>query len=330
MADRSKGSGKRSTDHRKDDHPELPAPPPQAAHLKHQGTSDARSEFETLGKAAARNSDAERAFVASKLHILKTHPAFDIVARGALVSQLVDRLARTEKDLATTPPPGGVGYGLFYNAGFKTGFSKGTSFYYEIVCPDPPGGNVNTFLYLTGTNRAALGVEAFVSYVGQNQTAFRVFDWARYPSAPWQTNVPFANLGNYLRTASAHGSPYPELPVWNSTYDIGGGNWRNEVFLYNHVRNTWDLIYRYDYAATEAQQKSGWIGSWGPIVETFQNSYSNTNPMGALNTQLIGRNQAGSWGSWHLLGPSDSYVRTDNTGFYLEFLDPNYSWVVKS
>jgi hypothetical protein len=47
----------------------------------------------------------------------------------------------------------------------------------------PPGGNVNTWLYLTATNRSGLGVEALVSYDGQNTPHFRVYDWAR--TDPW-------------------------------------------------------------------------------------------------------------------------------------------------
>jgi hypothetical protein len=135
-----------------------------------------------------------------------------------------------------------------------------------------------------------------------------------------------------LRSKSAHGDLYQELPVWNSTYQISASNWRNEVLLYNHVNNTWDLIYRYEYPATADQQKTGWIGSWGPIVETFQDSYNGTKPMGALGTQLISRNSLGQWGKWRLLAASDSFVRTDNggMGFKLVFLDPNYSWVVYS
>src|SRR5262249_37847507 len=156
--------------------------------------------------------------------------------------------------------------------------------------------------------------EAFISYNGQNQTTFRVFDWAR--SDHWQTNVPFANLGNFLRTMSAHGHAYQVLPVWNSTYQISATNWRNEVLLHNHVHNTWDLCYRYDYAANLAQQQTGWIGSWSPIVETFQPSYNHTNPMGALYTQLISRNSAGQWGAWHLLSGTDCSVRDDHVGFH--------------
>jgi hypothetical protein len=310
-------------------HPDSPAAPLAAEKGGHAGIVDVRPTFDKISQATPRDPAAEQAFLVNKVHTLMTHPQLDSLAREALADELIRRIRPSEEAVAKeAPPPGGVGHGMFYTPTFKTNFAMGTSFYFGIVCPNPPGGNVNTYLYLTGTNRSALGVEAFVAYNGQNQTAFRVFDWAR--ADHWQTNVPFANLGSFLRTVSAHGYPYQELPVWNSTYQISAGTWRNEVLLYNHVQNTWDLCYRYDYAATQAQQQTGWIGSWGPIVETFQPSYNHTNPMGALNTQLISRNAAGQWGAWHLLSATDSTVRNDNAGFHPVFTDPNYSWVVKS
>jgi len=120
------------------------------------------------------------------------------------------------------------------------------------------------------------------------------------------------------------------LPVWNGTWAIGSGTYRNQALLYNNVRLGWDLVYQYDYAATDSQQKTGWIGSWAPIVETFQSLYANTNKMGALDTQLIGSDDNGLWGTWELLSSANSYVRADNAGFQLVFLDPNYAFVVDS
>jgi len=118
--------------------------------------------------------------------------------------------------------------------------------------------------------------------------------------------------------------------VWNSTWAIGANQYRNQALLYNQARGGWDLVYQYDYAATDAQQKTGWTGSWAPIVETFQSLYIQTNPMGALGAQLIGSDNNGVWGSWALLSPSNSNVRTDNVGFKPVFRDPNYAFVVNS
>ena len=297
---------------------------------------DRRSQFTKLTRSAPEERDAQTAknvFIASKIAMLRSHPGLreqERVSIEADFAQLMgvsslEALSATKK---TGPVPGGVGYGPFYTAAFRTAFARGTSLYYEIACPTPPGGNVSTYLYLTATNRAQKGVEAFVSYQGQNDTRFKVFDWARPDQ--WQTNIPFANLANYCSRVVAHGKSLQILKVQNSTFEIAPNRWRNEVLMHNRVANRWDLIYRFDYASTTAIQTAGWVGSWGPIVETFQPTYNGTNLMGFLNTMLIGRNAAGVWGAWGLLTGSQSTIRNDGLGFSPAFLDANYSFVVKS
>jgi hypothetical protein len=304
-----------------------PKPPPDRPH----GTmEDHQTVFGEISAKTPADDAFRAAFIQSKLRIAHTHPTLDLAARDAAVASLIDRAGPQVAEILTQPVPGGVGYGVFYTPPFKTNWGHGTSFTTDFVCPAPPGGNINTFLYLTATNRSGMGVEAFVSYNGQGTPHFRVFDWARYPAAPWQTDVPFTSLGNYLTTVSAHGHPYPVLPVWNSTWLIGANRYRNQALLYNHVRGGWDLVYQYDYAATDAQQKTGWVGSWADIVETFQPLYVHTNQMGGLGMQLISADNNGHWGSWALLSSSNSYVRTDNVGFHLVFLDPNYAFTVNS
>jgi hypothetical protein len=302
----------------------LPVPSPVSGFA----VADMRKQFAKVTKETPRDAKAESAFIASKLHMLRTHPALHLTARKTLTTAFAGRLKKQLAKKYTGPPPGGVGYGVFYNDSFKTNFATGTAIYWEIICPNPPGGNVTTFLYLTATNRSVKGVEAFIAYNGQNQTFFKVFDWAR--SDQWQTNIPFANLGSYVRTESSHGNPYRVLPLMNVTAQSGANSWYNQVWLWNHDANRWDLIYQYGYSATLADQQTGWVGSWGPIIETFQDSYQNTNPMGALNVQLLSRDGNNQWGAWHFLSPADSYVRTDNKGFHLLFLDANYNLAVVS
>ena len=302
-----------------------PTPP---LNRPHTDTADHQADFAAISAKTPVDEEFRTAFRQSKLLIARTHPRFDIAARDQAVASLLDRLGEEEAEMVTQPRPGGVGEGFFYNPDFKTSWGLGTSFSCDFVCPVPPGGNVNTWLYLTATNRSGLGVEAFVAYNGQGTPQFRVYDWAR--TDPWQTDIPFTSLDNYVTTTFAHGNSYPVLPVWNNTWAIGAGMYRNQALLYNNVRAGWDLVYQYDYAATDSQQKTGWIGSWSPIVETFQSLYVGTNPMGALGAQLVSSDNNGVWGSWAPLSPSDSYVRTDNVGFNLVFLDPNYAFVVNS
>src|SRR5215469_15584759 len=302
-----------------------PSPP---LNRPHTNTEDHRAAFAAISARTPVDEEFRTAFVRNKLLIARTHPKLDIAARNQAVASLIDRLGEESAEVVTQPRPGGVGEGFFYTPDFKTSWGLGTSFSGDFVCPVPPGGNVNTWLYLTATNRSALGVEAFVAYNGQDTPHFQVYDWAR--SDPWQTDIPFTSLDNYVTTMSAHGNQYPVLPVWKSTWAIDTATYRNEALLYNNVRGSWDLVYQYDYAATDSQQKTGWVGSWAPIVETFQSLYANTNPMGALDTQLMSSDNDGVWGNWAPLSPSDSYVRTDNVGFNIVFLDPNYAFVVTS
>ena len=290
-------------------------------------TADVRDRFAELTKRTPRDEKAERLFLAGKLQMARTHPTDSLVSRHRLADLLAhDHHIVLQPDDA--PVPGGVGYGMFFTDAFKTNWATATALWFDIVCPNPPGGNVNTYLYLTAMNRAARGVEAFVSYNGQNSTFFKVFDWAR--TDHWQTNISFASLGNYLRTASAHGNSYQVLTVANATIQDGANAWRNEVWLWNRSASRWDLTYQHNYTATLAQQQTGWVGSWGPIIETFQDLYLGTNHLGFLSTRFISRNASGQWGDWFLLGGSDSSIRVDNKGFCLVFNDPNHTWAAYS
>jgi hypothetical protein len=302
-----------------------PVPP---SNRSHKAVEDHQAEFAEITAKTPMDQNFRNAFMQSKLRIALTDPRFDFAARDRAVANLVERLGPEANELKTPPTPGGVGYGIFYTPAFKTGWGQGTSFACDFVCPSPPGGNVNTWLYLTATNRSGLGIEAFVAYDGQGTPHFRVFDWAR--NDHWQTDIPFTSLGNYLTTTSAHGHPYPVLPVWNSTWLIGGNLYRNQALLYSAARDGWDLIYQYDYSATDTQQKAGFVGSWAPIVETFQPAYLQTQPMGVLGAQLISADNDGHWGSWAVLAASNSVQRIDNMGFHLVFLDPDYAFIVNS
>ena len=302
-----------------------------------KATEDHRADFAAISVKTPVDEGIRAAFMQSKLRLAHTHPAYDIVARDAATKSIASRFGAdaagkleqmgtaTESD---QPVPGGVGYGVFFSDAYKTAWGRGTAIAFDIVCPSPPGGNVDTFLYLTATNRSALGVEAFISYNGQDDTHFLVFDWAR--TDQWQTDIPLSQLADYLTTMAAHGSTYQTLPVWNATVLVSGTTWRNQVLLYNRVRGGWDLVYQFDYTATDAQQKTGWVGSWAPIVETFQLLYSGTSPMGALATQIASADNTGAWGNWTLLSAAESSLRVDNLGFQLVFLDPNYAFVVRS
>ena len=81
-----------------------------------------------------------RAFVASKLALLHSHPEISQAEREeaeATLARAFGPRSREALEKETGPVPGGVGYGMFYTNAFRTAFARGTSFYYEIVCPHP-------------------------------------------------------------------------------------------------------------------------------------------------------------------------------------------------
>lgn len=302
--------------------------PPPPSNRTNSGTQDVQSDFLALTQKTPVDNDFRTAFLKNKLLLVRTHPTLDLISRDVEVKSMLARMGPAASELLAQPIPGGVGYGLFYNQAFKVAWGQATSLAFDIVAPTPPGGNVNTWLYLTGMNRAAMGVEAFVSYDGKGNNHFRVYDWAR--TSQWQTDIPLSKLTDYIKTDSAHGHPYQVLSVWNTTSQISATTWRNQAHLYNHVRLGWDLFYQYDYPATDAQQKTAFVGSWTAIVETFQPLYSQTNPMGAIGVQVVSADNAGNWGKWAFLAATDASIRTDNVGFLPVFLDPNYAFVVSS
>ena len=290
---------------------------------------DLREEVARLSKKSPRDPRGELAFLLGKRHLIQTQPGISPQERRQLLQKLEEQFQGQNISPTTSPPvPGGVGYGMFYIPSFKNNFATGTGIYWEIICPQPPGGNITDYFYLTGMNRASRGLEAFISYQGQTQTFFKVFDWSRPDH--WQTNLPFASLAPNFIVRSAHGTSYQVLPVLNMTIQKAAGDWYNQVFLWQSATSAWALIYQHDYVATLADQQDPFLGSWGPIVETFQPAYAGTSLMGPLQTQLLGCNAAGVWGEWHMLGASDSSIRDDHKGFGIQFLDANHSWGVTS
>jgi len=323
MSPPKKQSGKPET-------PSIAPPHPLPPKMSDAGVADYREQFARLSAAEGPGINAERAFIAAKLKLLRTHPGFHPADRKIAVDAFQAVMVETMEALADQPVPGGVGYGMFYNAAFKSSFATGSAITWEIICPTVPGGNVNDFLYITATNRTAKGVEALVAYHGQDDFSFEIFDWARPDGSRFQPSTPFSNLGQYLGTETVHGVACPVIAVMNTTYQQTPGTWVNEVRLLDVNAKQWHLVYQFAYPATLQDQTGDWVGTWGPIVETFQDAYAGTNIMGALSTQLISQDAAGNWGQWTQLTDAQSNLRTDNKGMVPLFVDPNYSWAVHS
>lgn len=304
--------------------PARPASPPDFGNAPGQ---DLRGW--AVGRSTAVDARTRSAFALRKAQTAYTHSAANTEQRGRTLQQFASRLQIAPANVLDRPTPGGVGYGMFYTDAFKARWDAGTAIQCDYICPAPPGGNVDTFLYLTATNRSAFGVEAFILYYGQDEPRFMVFDWAQAATNPWQLSLPFAGLDGYFQPAKS-GDALNTLSVWNNTYRLGARFYRNEVLLYHHGRHAWDLVYQFDYAADDGSQKADWIGSWGPIVETFQTLYTDTRPMGVRQTLLASADAFGRWEPWAKLRADESTVRNDNLGFQARNIAPNFSFVAIS
>jgi hypothetical protein len=290
---------------------------------------DARATFRKLTNKRKPDAKFEQAFVRHRHHIAMTHPLISAEQRRSATRSLSTSSPALSPSPEAPPIPGGIGYGMYYVDPFRTAFTEGTGIYWDIVCPPTAGGNVSDYLYITAMNRASLGVEAFVRYHGADEPGFLIFDWSLDEGSRLQPEVKFSALADYLRPESVHDATYQILPVMNMTFLNDDASWTNQAWFLNHITNHWDLAYQQSYAANATAQHDDFIGSWGPIVETFQDSYNGTNPMGALNTQLS-THLNGQWGAWSNLRPADSAPRVDNKGFLPVFIDANSSWVIRS
>jgi hypothetical protein len=242
-------------------------------------------------------------------------------------------LSNTPKTLTCSDPaPGdGWGFGNFYTSNFHFAYSYGSDIRFYILCPTVAGGNVSNSLYLTATNRTSRGVEAFVSYAdGQHPFAFKVFDWARPDH--WQVFLDYDQLSDYLTTITVGGNTYQALYVMNFTSATSGspnqqGLWFNDVLLNNYRTGNPDWIYDYGYQSNlQEQQGSNPIYAyWGPIVETFQNTYNNVNPMGFADAIVCGGFEADYCGP---LYPWNTNLVGPQLGFQVAYLDPNHTFVV--
>lgn len=296
---------------------------------------DARAEFARPPWRSAREKAEVQAFLESKKRMVQSDPRLTPQEKSEALAE-IDSLSpeHAEEDSEeddpdnVAPPPGGVGYGVFYQPGYKIAWDTGSAFESYIVCPTVPDGNVSTWLYLTATNRTGKGVEAFVSYHAQDEFSFKIFDWAR--REPWQVDRPYSMLADYVSSLEIGSRRHQVLYVLNRTYQEAGSFWTNEVYLLNVSREQLDLIYRFDYASTIEDQKTGWIGSWGPIVETFQDQYAGTHPVGFAYTHVMARDASSRWGTREALEPATTFLREDGMGFSIVVLNPNDTLIVSS
>ena len=291
--------------------------------------TDSQERFKAETQKHPVTKEMQNTFLRSKLHMLQTYPV-PPPQRERLVESFANQLSLTAPLDHSDPPPGGVGYGTYYNPYFKTAFQFGTALAWGIVFATPPGGNVDTFLYLTGMNRASVGAEAYIAYNGQDDIRFAVWDWSKPASQQPVVNCDLSAMTEYVGTIPVNGNQLPLIQLMNLTYQNGGESWTNEVQVLNQTTHVPTVAYQSSYPATIDQQKGSAIGSWAAIVETFQPFYQNTNPMGCFQAKIASMNAPGTWGPWGLLDPSEVSFRTDNKGFHPLLPPTDYNWLVIS
>src|SRR5262245_11119129 len=91
----------------------LPVPSPSgkvaaAVAVPGDNTGDVRALFADVTKLTPRDEQAEKAFLASKLHVARTHPTLDLMARKAVTAQLAAGIEEAVAPSRTGPVPGGV------------------------------------------------------------------------------------------------------------------------------------------------------------------------------------------------------------------------------
>lgn len=211
------------------------------------------------------------------------------------------------------PTPGGVGYGYdYYNTAMI--WTNSTIADYYVVAPNYLIGYVS-YLYLTSTCRAQLGTESLVEYDHNNEAQFWIYDWAQSGNR-WvvMIDLPTANPKYLTTRPDEFAIPRQMIHVRNGTYYLGYAagqyQWQNNVMLFNFTRSDWDVVYTYNYGTaslTNNLYASGTssIGSWGPIVETFDVSYTTVNTVGFDLIRLFqDNNPTPLW-----FTPANTYVR---------------------
>ena len=230
-------------------------------------------------------------------------------------------------DNSNPPVPGGVGIGILFRTG-ELIFNEATAAYYYILAPTALGGNLSSHpddhFYLTSTNRAGKGCEAYVAYKGQQKASFNVFDWALVGvQDPFVISMPYDSWGDYKITYNINGQDFQALYVVNSTRFMGGVTWLNEVYLHNASTGTRDLIWSYSFPWSPRDQNEKNEHWWGPILETFLPDYGDTNQVGFASALVV------QDGYEYTLTDSNTYVSNDGSdhGFQLDYLTPNYNLI---
>jgi len=297
---------------------------------------DARAEFARMAAAHPIDPIHRAGFIAARRRRAEASPHLSPDEKAAWLARF--NAARPSEGPAPDATVSGVGFGFDYQHAFNVNYANGTAITFQVICPNMPGGNVQNNLYLTATNRTTRGLEVYINYFGANNLGLlSVYDWSlgvTSVQAGFVMSIFFPNLGRYFIPLSTHGQIVQTLYVHNVTFQIANAKWTNQGMLFNLAAQTWDLIYSSTYKAALADQQAvGFLGSWGPIIETHEAPgfiYSGTNTMGFMQSQVSITDGAGTPVNLILLDPSNTIQRGPTSGYQVSFLNPNYDWAAFS
>lgn len=242
------------------------------------------------------------------------------------------------------PEPNGdenwTAYGINYRDEWPR-FGYATILYHTICAPpevfvDPDAliDPDTDWYYLTATNGAARGVEAFLSYWHVRNPELWVYDWSIPecgPEAREYGPISYPALAPYWQTVDTDTGPIPGIYVVNATTSIDddGLRWRNTVLLYRPGTDTtapqFDRVYTRDYDATAAEQWQDGTRRhfWGPILESGTDAQRfETHPAGFTDVGLL------LDADIVYLSPSNSCRSGDDPSASVVHLRPNHALLV--
>lgn len=303
--------------------------------LKHPITGAPAAVVDVRARAAAwslpRDPHAEAVFIDARRNRIAANPRLTSELKASLLARFP-----SAAEGGAPAPDGAEACGFNYTHDFNIAYTNGTAITYQVICPTVVGGNFTNYLYLTATNRASWGLEAYISYPLPTSTAaFNIYDWSLAQTDlqhGFLRSFPFAMLGQYLFGLSTNNQIYQTLFIHNVTYESGNNQWTNAAMLFNVVTSTWDVFYSSVYAATLAQQQFfGLAGTWGPIVETHEGPNfvcKGLSTVGFFQTQVSTTDGAGTPMTLDFLTPSNSLSAGLRFGFQQVFLNANFDWAV--
>ena len=285
--------------------------------------NDLREQWAHDSESFPSTKEQRQAFYQQRIRLVESSEISED-RRATLLERLKSSLQAEESEPAEAPDhgpvPGGVGWGAYYRDGLLE-FNEYSVLYYKIVTIPDIGNAANDWLYLTSTNRAPKGVEAYVAYRGQDEPMFNIFDWSKEDEARFALSRPYAWLDDYLILHPAGDSHYETVQVVNSTRRIAGTKWSNEVMVYRQNTNVYDLVYSSEYDL-DPQEETDFLW-WGPIVETFPPFPFSINNIGFFDAQLLQDERPPA-----LLTANFTHLEANQPGAQVVFAQPNYSFVV--